>query len=662
MKLIAKTTITAMLLASPLAMHAQIIYIKDAGQQRSMTEMVKPSSQLPTMSLRRIPVSNITLSKSLFSERYALNKAYVMRLDSKKLLQNFYYEAGLTKRSSCILVGKEEQGFESCHWGWESPMCELRGHFLGHWLSAAAYMYAETHDAAVKQKADGIVDELAICQEANGDGWAGSIPEKYLTVLLENGREIWSPQYTLHKTLMGLYDMYHMTGSTKALEVADKFAAWFHRWTGDLISKGKANVIYSGETAGMLEIWANLYEATKNAPQLNLDSQKYLDLMERYGNPYIFQQLANGEDALSLNHANASIPWSQGAARCYEVTGNTYWKNLVEAFWKCAVDNRDTYATGGQGAGEHWIPNGQLATFAGENNQEHCAVYNMMRTADYLYRWTGDQKYADYYERNLYNGILAQQNPNTGMVAYFLPMGPGYKKGGEKGWGSETQDFFCCHGSLVQAQVRYLEDIYFENDRGLMISQYVPSTLKWQKDGKDVTVTQDFTADQWNNEYDAPRWKMEMHVKAAAPVTFDLQLRLPWWLAQKAQVTVNGNSIAVQNLHGTLTISREWNADDKIMVIFPDRLWTEQLKGSKNQYALLEGPIVLAGITDGETPLKGDIAKPENMLIREHNQQYRTVRWTQSHYRTTGQQHNIRFVPLYEIADETYSIYFPINK
>lgn len=51
-----------------------------------------------------------------------------------------------------------------------------------------------------------------------------------------------------------------------------------------------------------------------------------------------------------------------------------------------------------------------------------------------------------------------------------------------------------------------------------------------------------------------------------------------------------------------------------------------------------------------------------NMLAHERDQVYRTVRWTQSHYRTKGQEQLLRFVPLYEIADEAYTIYFPIKK
>lgn len=632
---------------------AQIIYINDSGSSKDTANHFVPKSEKPNYALQRVPLSHIHLTKGLFADRYGLNRQYLIKLEPKKLLQNFYYEAGLAKRSDCILIGKEEQGYESCYWGWESPMCELRGHFLGHYLSACAYIIAETGDEDIRRRADFIVNELAECQKANGGEWVGSIPEKYLTQVMANGRDVWSPQYTLHKTLMGLVDMYTLTGSKQALEIADKMSDWFHRWTGDMIEQGKPYVIYMGETSGMLEEWANLYEITKQ--------QKYLDLMSRYGNPGIFQALVAGEDALSLDHANASIPWSHGSARCYEVTGDEYWKQLTEAFWHCAVDDRESYATGGQNAGEFWIPKGQLANFAGENNQEHCTVYNMMRTADFLYRWTGDPRYADYYERNLYNGVLAQQNPFTGMIAYFLPMAAGYKKGGEKGWGSETKDFFCCHGSLVQAQVRYLEDIYFENKDGLVVSQYIPSTLDWERDGKKIHFSQDFLANQWNKEFDAPRFKMEMKVSAEQPADFALQLRLPWWLSEKAIISVNGEPQKVTSLHGMHTISRTWGKNDVVMVEFPQRIYTEPLPGS-DKVAFMEGPIVLAGICDNEVTLESGKNDPAKLLKPEYHQKYVGTRWTQSHYQTCGQPHNIRFVPLYEIADEKYAIYFPIKK
>jgi hypothetical protein len=72
--------------------------------------------------------------------------------------------------------------------------------------------------------------------------------------------------------------------------------------------------------------------------------------------------------------------------------------------------------------------------------------------------------------------------------------------------------------------------------------------------------------------------------------------------------------------------------------------------------------VVLAGICDKDILLKGDVKNPESILSHEYEQQYRVVRWKQSHYRTVNQDMNIKFVPLYEIADEPYTIYFPVHK
>lgn len=628
---------------------AQVIYIKDDGKQEQSV-VINQSSKEADIKLKAIPVQNIKLLNSLFLQRYDLNKKYLMSLESDKLLQNFYYEAGISKTGHIML--NKDKNFEEFYWGWDSPSNQLRGHFLGHWLSAAAYIYAETGDMEVKAKADYIVKELAECQEYNGGEWAGSIPEKYLD-LMTRGKSIWSPQYTIHKTLMGLYDMYVMTGSEQAFQVLDKFADWFHKWTDKQIANNNASAIYGGETSGMLEIWADLYGITHQ--------QKYLDLMERYGNPGLFQSLLKGEDALSNNHANASIPWSHGSARAYEVTGDKHWREITEAFWKNAVSDREYYCTGGQNSGEFWIPPHKLENFACENNQEHCSVYNMIRTAEYLYRWTGDAKYADYIERNIYNGILAQQNPNTGMPAYFLPMGAGFKKGGEKGWGTPTMDFWCCHGTVVQAQTRYAEYIYFENSDGLVVSQYIPSELKWQKDGVKVTLNQDFIAHEYGREYAGNRWNIRFKIKTDNPVPFALQLRLPWWLKQMAIIKVNGIAEPVNVLNGTYTIYRSWN-NDEIIVELPTEVYAEPMPNSKDKVAFMEGPVVLAGICDKEMVLKGDIKKTETILIPEFEHQYKIVNWKQSQFRTINQERNIKFIPLYEIADERYTIYFPIQK
>ena len=128
-------------------------------------------------------------------------------------------------------------------------------------------------------------------------------------------------------------------------------------------------------------------------------------------------------------HANTTIPEVLGAARAYEVTGDDRWRGIVEAYWDWAVTRRGTFCTGGQTSGEIWTPPFAFASRRGEKTQEHCTVYNMIRLADVLFRWSGEVAYLDYIERNLYNGILAQQHPETGMVAYFLPLEGGARQG-----------------------------------------------------------------------------------------------------------------------------------------------------------------------------------------------------------------------------------------
>ena len=145
-------------------------------------------------------------------------------------------------------------------------------------------------------------------------------------------------------------------------------------------------------------------------------------------------------------HANTTIPEILGAAAAYEVTGEEKWLEIVKAYWEMAVTQRGTYATGGQTCGEIWSPKMHLAYRLGDKNQEHCTVYNMMRLADFLFRHTKDALYMDYWERNLYNGIMAQgywqgsfthgrksQYPEEGLLTYFFPCGQADRRRGAAG-------------------------------------------------------------------------------------------------------------------------------------------------------------------------------------------------------------------------------------
>ena len=422
--------------------------------------------------LKAMNIGKVHLLPGLFQEREEVNRLYLLELENQGLLQNFYLEAGIVMPGLQVL---DDPAAARLHWGWEAPTCQLRGHFLGHWMSAAAMLTATRQDVELKAKLTKVIDELEKCQELNGGQWIGSIPEKFFKKL-EKEEYVWSPQYVMHKTLLGLMHGYQLAGIEKALKILDGISDWYVDWIADM-QKKNPHAVYSGEEGGMLEVWATLYELT--------GQEKYLHLAKEYDHPSMFRRFEEGKDALTNCHANASIPWAHGAAKMYEITGDVKWRKLVESFWRYAVTQRGTYCTGGQNAGEYWVPPKMQGHFLGDRNQEFCTVYNMVRLADYLYRFTGEAEYADYIEKNLYNGFLTQQNKYTGMPTYFLPLSPGAKKK----WGSKTRDFWCCHGTMVQSQTIYPSLCYYEAAADkLVVGQYIPSAVVWGEGAEAVEI------------------------------------------------------------------------------------------------------------------------------------------------------------------------------
>lgn len=589
---------------------------------------------------------SVKILPGVFRERMDVNRQYLLELDTNCLLQNFYLEAGIILPGLQVVDNPETANL---HWGWEAPTCQLRGHFLGHWISAAAKLIAADGEPELRVKLDNIVSELAGCQELNGGEWVGSIPEKYFTRLIKN-QYIWSPQYVMHKTIVGLSDAYIYAGNTQALDILSHLSDWYITWT-EKAAETNPHAVYAGEEAGMLEVWAQLYQLTKD--------EKYLTLAKRYADAGLFRKLKEGKDSLTNCHANASIPFTHGAAKMYEITGDSDWLEVIKLFWKVAVTDRGMFSTTGMNAGEFWVPPHMQGHFLGSSDQEFCTVYNMVRTASYLLKYTGEAQYADYIERALYNGFLAQQNAQTGMPAYFLPLGAGSRKK----WGTKTRDFWCCHGTMVQAQTLYPELVWFTDGDKITAAQYIPSEFTAEMNGANVTVSQTTGMKYYNDQafFDEKddgqmsRWLLKFSVKCDKPVRFTLSLRVPEW-AKGVELEVNGKNTAAPVKDGWLDITADWQ-NDSVQVFFPSELRAETLPDMPELMSVVDGPIVLAGIIGSDCGITGaDKLNEQFMPQMEHT--YGTFPWRQNSWRTRNQPQSVMFRPLYEVTDEEYTVYF----
>lgn len=586
---------------------------------------------------------------------------YLLELDVGNLLFPFRYEAGL---EGSLNYKKQE-----LHGGWDSPTSHIRGTFTGHYLSAAALLCRDGEYSLLRSKAEYIVEELRKCQLHNGKGWVFPIPEKYL-YSLRDGKHFWAPFYVCHKVMMGLLDMGRFLNNKTAFQILEDVTGWFVSFLQETSDEQLEHMMNIEETGGIMELWANLYGITGD--------ERHLYLMRRLERRELFEAMLEKRDVLTNMHANTTIPEIHGAAAAYEVTGEKRYLAVAENYWELAVTRRGMFATGGQTCGEVWTPMLRQSARLGEQNQEHCVVYNMIRLADYLFRFTGKAEYGDYIERNIWNGIFAQGfyrartldsygesvYPKTGVVAYYLPL----MAGGQKRWGRKTEDFWCCHCTAVQANARLWEYLCYFKDSEIYISQYLPFEAELEIDGETVCLSLKKEDDGVSciaiselavSQPERPGFDSYMvQIKAQKEIKAVLAFRAPWWLQGEISCQVDGKPWNGSAEQGYLRIEGQWK-DNQIRIVLPRGLHVWPLADEEDTVAILDGPEVLAGLTDGERILYGDKEKPET-FIRPHNERV-WGSWTKS-YKTFGQQNGFYLKPIREIGEERYSVYFPVRK
>ena len=119
------------------------------------------------------PMSQVRLLAGPCRQAADYNRAFLMRTMPDRLLHTFRLNAGLP--SSAQPLG-----------GWEEPGGELRGHVMGHYLSACALRAASAGDSEMKARGDQIVAELARCQKQLA---SGGIPERLSSRVLRPPRQ-----------------------------------------------------------------------------------------------------------------------------------------------------------------------------------------------------------------------------------------------------------------------------------------------------------------------------------------------------------------------------------------------------------------------------------------------------------------------------------------
>ncbi|CAK7339307.1 unnamed protein product [Dovyalis caffra] len=545
--------------------------------------------------LKEVSLHNVRLDpSSIHWQAQQTNLEYLLMLDVDSLVWSFRKTAGLSTPGTA-------------YGGWEAPDCELRGHFVGHYLSASAQMWASTHNDTLKKKMSAVVAALSACQEKMGTGYLSAFPSE-LFDRVEAIKPVWAPYYTIHKILAGLLDQYTFADDAQALKMVKWMVDYFDNRVQNVITSYSVERHYRSlneETGGMNDVLYKLFSITGDP--------KHLVLAHLFDKPCFLGVLAVQAEDISGFHANTHIPVVVGAQMRYEITGDPLYKDMG-TFFMDMVNTSHSYATGGTSVSEFWSDPKRLASTLQTETEESCTTYNMLKVSRHLFRWTKEMAYADYYERALTNGVLGiQRGTEPGVMIYMLPQHPGSSKGKSyHGWGTFNDAFWCCYGTGIESFSKLGDSIYFEEEGevpGLYIIQYISSSLDW-KSGQ-IVLNQKVDPVVSSDPY--LRVTFTFSPEEGSSQASTLNLRIPVWThLDGATATINSESLTLPVPGSFLSVNRKWSSGDKLTLQLPISLRTEAIKDDRHEYAsiqaILYGPYLLAGHTSGDWNLKAGSA------------------------------------------------------
>ena len=506
------------------------------------------------------------------------------------------------------------------------------------WLEACAAVYAITKDPKIDALMDKFIEQVALAQR--NDGYIHTpvvISERNAGIdthaNTENaaGIEIGKDQKHAFASRLNFetYNLGHLmtagiihkraTGKTTLFECGKKAADFLYNFLTNDAAELSRNAICPSHYMGAAE----MYRETGD--------EKYLTLAK--GLIAIRDSVTNGEDHNqdrhkfrdqyeAMGHAVRANYLYAGVADLYAETGEEQLMKNLSAIWDDIIQHK-IYIMGGCGALYDGVsPDGttynqpsiqqihqaygrqfQLPQEAAHN--EICAQIGMMLFSWRLFQTTGDGKYIDNIENELYNGILSGISLDGKDFFYTEALRRTKEFPYVMRWPKHRQHYitcFCCPPNTLRTLCEAQEYAYAINENTLYVNLYGQNALKT----KDLEVEQ-ITNYPWDG-------RITLTIKKAKNLE-NVKLHKPDWAAEYT-VKVNGEP-------ADLDITRKWKKGDVIEVNFdmrPRLIEANPLvEEAKNQVAVQRGPIVYC--LEGEDIEGGyrinDIAIPADIQFTE---------------------------------------------
>jgi DUF1680 family protein len=518
-------------------------------------------------------LSEVELLDGPFKASMDVNIETLLKYDVDRLLEPFLTEAGITPKGDRYT-------------NWDG----LSGHVGGHYLSAMAIHYAASGNQQCKSRMEYMISELKACQDKNENGYLGGVPNSDIVWTgVKDGTfnefsSAWVPWYNLHKTYAGLRDAYLYGGNEVAKEMFLDLCDWGIATIANLSEAQMQNMLAT-EFGGMNEVYADAYKMTGQT--------KYLETAEKFTHYEMYDAFVSNYDNLDNKHANTQIPKFVGFASVGEYANDQGYLTAASNFWDKVVNDR-SLALGGNSRREFFpAASATIEYMEDREGPESCNTYNMLKLSSQLHGLDPDAKYADYYERALFNHILSTQHPSHGGYVYFTPVRPMHYRV----YSAPNQAMWCCVGTGMENHGKHGEFIYSYDDDQLYVNLFIASKLSWKEKGVTITQTTDFPYEETSK------------ITIGGSGTIDFKIRYPSWVKEgEMQIKINGGTYPITAMPGEyISLKSTWSDGDEIELKMPMHLSFEKLPNLSEYKAFMYGPILL-GARTGSEDLDGLVA------------------------------------------------------
>ena len=527
-----------------------------------------------------------------------------------------------------------------------------RGEYWGKMMRGAAFVYSYTQNETLYNILRKTVEDMLNCADDLGRISTYPVSSEF------DAWDLWARKYVL-------LGMQYFTEICNDGEFNKRIVSSMQKQVDYIISKigspseGKTPITSASDAWGglnsssVLEPVMKLYNITKE--------KRYLD----FAGHIVNEGGSSAANIFDLAYENKLYPYQYPVTKAYEMTSCfegllEYYKVTENEKHRISVINfadrvleSDFTVIGNCGCAGECFDNSTLTQTNADNQevmQETCVTVTMMKFFYHLNRFTGDPKYADAFERSMYNAFLGSINTEgcigkiDSMVTEkhpdlkteplpfdsYSPLTAGVRGMGTGGLQvmSDNSYYGCCACIGAAGNGLMPKMALLSSKDGLIINLYIS--------GKIVTKTQTGNNVTIDIITDYPKHgDVKIKVEPQHEEEFEILLRNPSW-SKTTAVYVNGINRNVND--GYIHIKELWKKGGEIELkldmrteaIYPKSDQTQAFKdscedehkgglfshdndGQKKHIALRRGPLILAQ----EARLGYNVNDPVNIAIND---------------------------------------------